>query len=136
APREAGAKALAQRPWLGCCFCAPEKHQTATKAFTPAAQERATFLCSCKERWPKENTARTRSVGLCPPVPCAPPMSRGRRTTRCAQTCAPLRPSPCCGARLALRQSKSKARKHKQQKFRTTFQIPVPTHLRRSPHEA
>ena len=59
--------------------------------------------------------AGTRSVGLCPPVPCAPRGPGGRRTTRYAQTRAPLRPSARCGARLALRPGKVKEREQQQQ---------------------
>ena len=47
-------------------------------------------------------------------VPCAPRGPGGRRTTRYAQTRAPLRPSFHCGARLALRRGKSKAEEQKQ----------------------
>ena len=78
------------------------------KAFAPLSGERATFLCSCKEKVTKRKHGRTRSVGLRPPGPCAPRGTRGRRTTRFAQTRAPLRPSFHCGARLALRRGSQK----------------------------
>ena len=52
--------------------------------------------------------------GCAASVPCAPRVSRGRRTTRFAQTRAPLRPSTHCGARLALRplEVRSQEQKH------------------------
>ncbi len=52
--------------------------------------------------------------GCAASVPCAPRVSRGRRTTRFAQTRAPLRPSTRCGARLALRplEVRSQEQKH------------------------
>ena len=59
--------------------------------------------------------AGPRSVGLRPPVPCAPRGTGERRTTRFAQTRAPLRRLSRCGARLALRPGKVRSREQRQQ---------------------
>ncbi len=57
-----------------------------SRAFTPASQERATFLCSCKETWPKESTPclrarRAARAGSTPPEGFFYATSLSRRKT-------------------------------------------------------
>ncbi len=57
-----------------------------SRAFTPASQERATFLCSCKETWPKESTPclrarRAARAGSTPPAGFFYATSLSRRKT-------------------------------------------------------
>src|SRR5690606_30292399 len=68
------------------------------------------FACAKKSNQKKAQPDASR-CGCAASVPCAPRGTGGRRTTRFAQTRAPLRPPSRCGARLALRQGKSKAPK-------------------------
>ena len=64
--------------------------------------------------WLVKHSRDTSRCGYAASVPCAPRGPGGRRTTRFAQTRAPLRPPSRCGARLALRRGKSKAEEQKQ----------------------
>jgi len=62
------------------------RQQLESRAFAPASQERATFLCSCKETWPKESTPclrarRAARAGSTPPAGFFYATSLSRRKT-------------------------------------------------------
>ena len=86
---------------------------------------RATSLFSCKEKQPRETLFNSRMTGQHGPSrdpsgcarrsPVLLACQGGWRTTRFAQTRAPLRPLSRCGARLALRPEKSEARTEQEQ---------------------
>ena len=80
---------------------------------------RATFLCSCKETWPKESTPclrarRATRAGSTPPPGFFDETSMSRRKTTCIHARSPLRGSYPSAPSLRKGTRKSEAKKRKQ----------------------
>ena len=87
------------------------KQKPESRAFTPASQERATFLCSCKETWPKESTAGREPMRLRRIGPLRSSRDRGTaHNSLRSDTCASSPPVPLrCSARSTAGKSKATA---------------------------